>query len=777
MSATVGIKGLSVNIGQNGTYLNTGMPGTGIYDRTRLDNKASNAFVSQNNSIQNYQISAENEAVEIQSFQPELLTSEGLFGLKESIVKARKIKKELKEESKKANNKKNTSLFLAIVAHLFVFGIFIKWFREKYKSAKADAKEAVQTYKNFKMDIDFNMDSSMLNEYTTLKNNFEKLTTSHKIWDVTSTQAIDRVKMRSSASKLVEKIPVRFLMGSLDYINTKHGAFKLQNANGGDLYIYPAFIVIPSKYNDNFAIIDFRDIKLEHYGQRFVENDSVPSDAEIIDHTWQYVNKNGSPDKRYSYNPQIPIARYYSITLESKKGLHERFYISNADYAKAFCTAFDKYCDSMTKMKWEREEVDDELVQTQPLPFEHLSEEKPDEANIKEHIIRELKSGIIPEVDFVNSDLPIRLKYDNEKVMFLFKSVLYRKKLFLGGTEFGKSYLDKDYFYAMPKLDANEKYERGDLYVTNKSFYFFNGRSTVDSPHFSISTIKVYSNGIAVFDDIFIVSDVWFIYNLMHFLGKLAMGTYSGNDMKIISKGREVRAKKKEKSSPKRTKNVLLNEDDTMHEAQGRQGSKNFDLVLDTCTGETVLKKLPISRDELVKRIRKELSSDELALLHLANSDIIHRLSSHDDPYYFLSSAIRQIHSVDNFSMCEKLFGVIDEYASMTDDLSFLHFYYMHKMEVYYRNRDVIQGAFDKAMENIGKMIEVAAEFSKSNSKERVQDNPSHPGYKQLAIIFFKQKKFKEVIEVCQQAKSQYWKGDWDDRIEKAKAKLEKVNI
>jgi len=372
MSATVGIKGLSVNIGQNGAYLNTGMPGTGIYDRNRLGDKPSCTPTQKNGSPSNYQISTESEAVEIKSFQPELLTSEDLFGLKESIIKASEIKKELRGESKKASSKKGFSLLLAIVVHLLIFGIFIKWFRENYKSAKADAKEALQVYKDFKLDIDFSMDHSMLDEYTALKNSFEKLTTSHKIWDVTSAQTIDRVKMRSSASKLVEKIPVRFLMGTLDYINTKYDAFRLQNANGGDLYIYPSFIVIPSKHNDNFAIIDFRDIKLEHYGQRFVENNFVPSDAEVIGHTWQYVNKNGSPDKRYSHNPQIPIVRYYSITLASKKGLHEKFYISNVHFAKAFCMAFDIYINSITKMKWGQAKGDDDFVKMQEPKLNHM---------------------------------------------------------------------------------------------------------------------------------------------------------------------------------------------------------------------------------------------------------------------------------------------------------------------------------------------------------------------------------------------------------------------
>jgi hypothetical protein len=37
ISATIGIRGLNINFCRNGIYLNTGIPGMGLYDRVRLD--------------------------------------------------------------------------------------------------------------------------------------------------------------------------------------------------------------------------------------------------------------------------------------------------------------------------------------------------------------------------------------------------------------------------------------------------------------------------------------------------------------------------------------------------------------------------------------------------------------------------------------------------------------------------------------------------------------------------------------------------------------------
>ena len=91
--------------------------------------------------------------------------------------------------------------------------------------------------------------------------------------------------------------------------------------------------------------------------QRFVETDPVPNDTKIIGQTWQYVNKSGSPDKRYNYNPEIPIVAYYEVSLKSSKGLNECYHFSNAEYACVFGTAFNYYQQTLAKMKWDKGET------------------------------------------------------------------------------------------------------------------------------------------------------------------------------------------------------------------------------------------------------------------------------------------------------------------------------------------------------------------------------------------------------------------------------------
>ncbi|OFO17944.1 hypothetical protein HMPREF3056_11970 [Corynebacterium sp. HMSC056F09] len=51
---------------------------------------------------------------------------------------------------------------------------------------------------------------------------------------------------------------------------------------------------------------------------------------------------------------------------------------------------------------------------------------------------------------------------------------------------------------------------------------------------------------------------------------------------------------------------------------------------------------------------------------------------------------------------------------------------------------------------------------------------PGHPGFKQLAIIYEKQKEFQAALDLCVEARDAGWDGDWDKRIVRLEKKLSK---
>ena len=70
---------------------------------------------------------------------------------------------------------------------------------------------------------------------------------------------------------------------------------------------------------------------------KYVEDESVPKDAKIIDTTWQFVNKNGNRDKRYKENKKLPIVEYGHIEFKNMYGTLGEIQLSRTNEAKLFC--------------------------------------------------------------------------------------------------------------------------------------------------------------------------------------------------------------------------------------------------------------------------------------------------------------------------------------------------------------------------------------------------------------------------------------------------------
>jgi len=75
--------------------------------------------------------------------------------------------------------------------------------------------------------------------------------------------------------------------------------------------------------------VSYNDLSIAHSTTRFIEAQGVPADATVVGQTWKYVNKSGTPDKRFKNNYQIPIALYEEIHFASKSGLNEVIQVSS----------------------------------------------------------------------------------------------------------------------------------------------------------------------------------------------------------------------------------------------------------------------------------------------------------------------------------------------------------------------------------------------------------------------------------------------------------------
>lgn len=101
------------------------------------------------------------------------------------------------------------------------------------------------------------------------------------------------------------------------------------------------------------------------------------------------------------------------------------------------------------------------------------------------------------------------------------------------------------------------------------------------------------------------------------------------------------------------------------------------------------------------------------------------------------------------------------------------HFKISEEIIICYRQRDKIPGMLERAIETCRKQIDLSSKAAQLFKDEYPnQPLPCHVGYDQLVIIYSKQSKYKEAIDLCKQAKEQGWCGDWDRRIKRYEKKL-----
>jgi len=122
---------------------------------------------------------------------------------------------------------------------------------------------------------------------------------------------------------------------------------KLQNANGEDILLFPSFALVRSR--KDFALIDIFDLNINFSTVSFVEDESVPVDARVILHTWLKANRDGSRDKRFNDNRQIPVCSYGKLTFKSSEGLNEEYMFSNGSLTDEFSIAFNNYKNYLKK--------------------------------------------------------------------------------------------------------------------------------------------------------------------------------------------------------------------------------------------------------------------------------------------------------------------------------------------------------------------------------------------------------------------------------------------
>jgi hypothetical protein len=283
---------------------------------------------------------------EIASSSTEALTSPSLIPMKDVLSKARSQMKEISRELEAAHiqerqyskelKRKQKSIFRRFYKKRIA--VLLK----ELPQINAEIERLEDWEKSTIIEVTFETNEMAKVGYAHLVRSFDTLRGCKKCWDVTSQRVTNRVTERTSANSVVSRHEVQLGFSSTDVVQFDGKAMRFENVNGDDIVMYPGVAVIP-RADGEFALVDIREIEAKFSGTRFQEHEIVPSDTTVVGSTWEKSNKDGSRDKRFANNSEIPVCRYGNLELRSGSGLREDYMFSNADAAEAFFVAFKAY--------------------------------------------------------------------------------------------------------------------------------------------------------------------------------------------------------------------------------------------------------------------------------------------------------------------------------------------------------------------------------------------------------------------------------------------------
>lgn len=185
-----------------------------------------------------------------------------------------------------------------------------------------------------RVNLEYSFDPEKQDEHNRRIGAWQLLAEGKKEWQVLTDKINNNQKINAGANRSLKRAACRIQKGHPYFINTNVETIQIVLANKETLIILPDKVFIVR--NRKVGMIDYSDFKISVSSVSFVESESVPDDAQVIGQTWQYVNKNGTPDRRYKNNRQIPICLYGQVFLRSSSGLNVELHISNIQNAKDF---------------------------------------------------------------------------------------------------------------------------------------------------------------------------------------------------------------------------------------------------------------------------------------------------------------------------------------------------------------------------------------------------------------------------------------------------------
>lgn len=378
VSTTIGVRGSSLT--HHGQYVNTGIPGTGFYERTKLvythqaHSPLSNASADPQTAHANTLVVA--IAMAIGVFCISLAFSflegcivwavfvvllifvaviSGMAGDKSKevdhslwIYKAKATLPKLQGETKEVL--KNFIDCYELAKQIEYETKVVNALEEKLRGAsnaklaqllwehQSKLEELNRQLADVQIDVDAPLTDEEKEAYGKVCDAFEEVMHSAYTWFVAPSNYGSPTEPH--AQTIGKRRQASAYVGVFDYLKSD---FDVPVLDAGDTqyYIYPKFVIKASNVCE-FEVYPLTPSAITASIVKYAEAEVNPLDAHSTEEAWQYANGDGSPDKRHTNNKLVPVYQYGCINFDLGN-TPSRFMFSNGEASERFAEALAFY--------------------------------------------------------------------------------------------------------------------------------------------------------------------------------------------------------------------------------------------------------------------------------------------------------------------------------------------------------------------------------------------------------------------------------------------------
>lgn len=179
--------------------------------------------------------------------------------------------------------------------------------------------------------LKYKMDQNWRNFANTRMAPFTYMSKSKRLWEVTSSSGGYDRKYHAGCSVQVQRKDIRVVYSVPFPFKPSVNAYTLYLPGLKFVFLPDCVYLI---HGSSCEALHYEHIKWSSSMTVFVES-NAPEDSQVVGQTWQYVNKKGGPDRRFSYNPMLVECSYGQLEVNFANRRRAKLMLSGTRVAES----------------------------------------------------------------------------------------------------------------------------------------------------------------------------------------------------------------------------------------------------------------------------------------------------------------------------------------------------------------------------------------------------------------------------------------------------------